>query len=74
MLAGDRYAAEVREDEATARSLGINAVPFFVVDRAFGAAGAQPPEVLGQLLERAWQARTPVPVVAGGDACGADGC
>jgi len=73
-LATDRYAAEVREDEATARGLGISAVPFFVIDRAFGAAGAQPPEVLGGLLQRAWEARTPLSVVADGDTCGPDGC
>ena len=49
-------------------------MPFFVVDRAFGAAGAQPPEVLGELPARAWEARTPLSVVADGDACGVDGC
>jgi predicted DsbA family dithiol-disulfide isomerase len=52
VLAGDRYAIEVREDERTAMSLGINAVPFFVVDRRFGAAGAHPPAALGELLRR----------------------
>jgi predicted DsbA family dithiol-disulfide isomerase len=74
LLATDRYAAEVRDDEATARSLGITAVPFFVVDRAFGASGAQPPEVLGELLRRGWEARSPISVVAAGDSCGIDGC
>jgi predicted DsbA family dithiol-disulfide isomerase len=73
-LATDRFAAEVRSDEATARGLGISAVPFFVVDRAFGAAGAQPPEVLGDLLRRGWEARSPLSVVAEGDTCGVDGC
>jgi predicted DsbA family dithiol-disulfide isomerase len=53
LLAGDRFAAEVREDERTAMSLGINAVPFFVVDRRLGASGAHPPEALRGLLERA---------------------
>ena len=56
-LASDRFAAEVREDERTAASLGITAVPFFVIDRAMGASGAHPPEVLLQLLERGWAAR-----------------
>jgi hypothetical protein len=64
----------VREDEATARGLGISAVPFFVIDRRFGLAGAQPPEVIGEGLRRAWEARTPLAVVAEGDACGPDGC
>jgi predicted DsbA family dithiol-disulfide isomerase len=57
VLAGDRYAAEVREDERMAAALGISAVPFFVVDRAFGASGAQSPEILGELLRRAWEAQ-----------------
>ena len=51
-LATDRYADDVREDEATAHALGIRAVPTFVVGRRIGVAGAQPPEVLGQLLAK----------------------
>ena len=74
MLATDRFAADVRDDEQTATSFGITAVPFFVVDRRIGAAGAQPPEVLGELLRRAWADRPAIPVVAGGDTCGIDGC
>jgi predicted DsbA family dithiol-disulfide isomerase len=74
VLATDRYAAEVREDERTATSLGISAVPFFVVDRSIGASGAQSPEILGKMLLRAWEQRSPLSVVAGGDTCGVDGC
>jgi predicted DsbA family dithiol-disulfide isomerase len=75
-LAGDRYAADVREDERTATDFGISAVPTFVVDRALGASGAHPPEALLQLLQQGWDNRRPVPVVAGGEgeACGIDGC
>jgi predicted DsbA family dithiol-disulfide isomerase len=57
VLAGTRYAAEVREDERTAMSLGIHAVPFIAVDRRIGAAGARPPEALGELLRQAWEGR-----------------
>ncbi len=74
VLATDAYAAEVREDERTAASLGISAVPFFVVDRAFGASGAQSPEILGSLLQQGWEARSPLSVVADGPTCGVDGC
>jgi predicted DsbA family dithiol-disulfide isomerase len=74
VLATDQYAAEVRDDERTAHGLGINAVPFFVIDRAIGASGAQQPEVLLELLEQGWAARSPLQVVADGDACGIDGC
>ena len=58
LLAGDHYAAEVREDEQLAASLAITAVPFFVVDRAIAASGAQPPELLCKLLDRAWAQRS----------------
>jgi predicted DsbA family dithiol-disulfide isomerase len=52
-LLTDRFAEDVRDDERTAAALGIHAVPFFVVDRRIAASGAQPPEVLLQLLEQA---------------------
>ena len=58
VLAGDRYAAEVRDDQGSAAALGITAVPFFVVNRAIAASGAQPPELLRDLLERAWAQRS----------------
>jgi predicted DsbA family dithiol-disulfide isomerase len=58
VLAGDRYAEEVRDDERTAAALGIQGVPFFVVDRGFGASGAQSPEILGELLRHAFEAQT----------------
>jgi predicted DsbA family dithiol-disulfide isomerase len=74
LLASDRFADDVRDDERNGAALGITGVPFFVVDRAFGASGAQPPELLRELLDRAWEARSAIPVVATGDSCGVDGC
>ncbi|MEA2130006.1 MAG: hypothetical protein QOJ85_2897 [Solirubrobacteraceae bacterium] len=72
-LATDRFAADVRDDERTAQSLGIHAVPFFVVDRAMGASGAHPPEALVELLRQARAANPPIPVAASGDTCAVDG-
>ena len=77
VLAGDRYAAEVRADVAEAAALGARGVPFFVVDRRYGVAGAQPAEQFLAVLEQAWSERTPVvltPAGADADACGPDGC
>lgn len=54
VVAGDRYGDEVRADERTAQELGIAGVPMFVVDRRLGASGAQPPELLLELLRRGW--------------------
>ena len=57
LLAGERFAAEVREDEDAAAAFGIGGVPFFVVDRSLAASGAQPADVFTQLLERGWAAQ-----------------
>jgi len=55
VLDSDAYAADVRADEELAMDLGISAVPFFVIDRKFGIPGAQPPDVISQALQRAWE-------------------
>ena len=77
-LETQEFADAVRADEAEARALGISGVPFFVVDRRYGVSGAQPPEQLLQVLDRAWEEGRPRLTTAGFDstsgACGADGC
>ena len=57
VLASDAFADAVRSDEREARLLGINAVPFFVIDRYYGIEGAQPPEVILRALDEAWAAK-----------------
>jgi len=77
VLASDAYADAVRADEQLAQQFGISGVPMFVVDRALGASGAQPPELLVQLLQQGWEQRPPINIVSGegdGAACGVDGC
>jgi predicted DsbA family dithiol-disulfide isomerase len=61
-LADHRYRPAVLDDIRTARELGATGVPFFVVDRRYGAAGAQPADLLLQVLERAWAGSRPVTV------------
>jgi predicted DsbA family dithiol-disulfide isomerase len=64
LLAGDRYAEEVRDDEHAATELGISAVPTFVLDRRLGASGAQPPDALLELLRQGWANRSPASALA----------
>jgi predicted DsbA family dithiol-disulfide isomerase len=73
-LADRRYLAAVRQDGATAQALGATGVPFFVVDRTYGAAGAQPAELLLQLLERAWADANPLITVPAAQGCTDDSC
>lgn len=61
-LADHRHRPAVLDDIRTARELGATGVPFFVVDRRYGAAGAQPADLLLQVLERAWADTHPVAV------------
>jgi predicted DsbA family dithiol-disulfide isomerase len=80
VLEGDRYGAEVRGDEEAALDLGVTGVPFFLVDGKFAVPGAQPPELLLRVLDRAWSERRPVEVVSGPDGgeaapgCEGDAC
>jgi predicted DsbA family dithiol-disulfide isomerase len=53
VLESDAFAREVRADEHEARLFGINAVPFFVIDRYYAVEGAQPAEVILGALTRA---------------------
>ena len=71
-LSGNKYVAEVKKDIAEAAQLGINAVPFFVMDRKYGVSGAQAAPVFLQTLEKAftdWQATNQPLVVVSGDSC-----
>jgi predicted DsbA family dithiol-disulfide isomerase len=74
VLADRRHLAAVHQDSATARALGATGVPFFVVDRKYGAAGAQPPELLLQILERAWADANPLVTVPTADGCDDGSC
>jgi predicted DsbA family dithiol-disulfide isomerase len=53
VLRDDVYAAAVAADVAEARRLGVNGVPFFVLDGRFGVSGAQPVDTFLAALDRA---------------------
>jgi predicted DsbA family dithiol-disulfide isomerase len=79
VLAGTEHLDAVEGDVARARGYGVTGVPFFVIDQKYGVAGAQPADVLTQVLEQAWAESQPVLTMAadgaaGGDVCGPDGC
>jgi predicted DsbA family dithiol-disulfide isomerase len=79
VLAGDRFAADVREDQAQARRYGISGVPFFVIDERYGVSGAQPADALREVLDQAWAESHPLQVLtpaggAAGEACADGSC
>jgi predicted DsbA family dithiol-disulfide isomerase len=54
VLDSDQYADHVDTDQAMAQALGATGVPLFVIDRRYGISGAQPPQTITSVLERAW--------------------
>lgn len=48
-----KYASAVEQDRDLAARIGINGVPFFVIDGKLGVSGAQPPETLLDAIEQA---------------------
>jgi predicted DsbA family dithiol-disulfide isomerase len=75
VLASDAFVDDVRADEALARQLQITGVPFFVIGGRYAVGGAQPADVLLEVLEKAWSEREPaLDIVAEGEVCGPDGC
>jgi len=73
VLAGDAYAAEVRADERQAAEIGVSGVPFFVINRRYAVSGAQPADLLLEVLDRAWSDTHAVQLVPVGSAAGAAG-
>lgn len=78
VLKGEAYAKEVRIDEAEAREIGVQGVPFFVINRKYAISGAQPPEVFRDALEKVWQEESRSPLTSlntdQGMTCDENGC
>ncbi|WP_422935320.1 DsbA family oxidoreductase [Sinomonas sp. P47F7] len=72
------YRDAVHADIREAQSLGIQGVPFFVLDNKYGVSGAQPTELFAQALDTAWRESNPLVMVGSeelnGEACGPEGC
>lgn len=54
ILNSDSYTAEVNQDIADAREIGVQGVPFFVFDRKFAVSGAQDSQVMLNTLEKVY--------------------
>lgn len=55
LLASDRFAEDVRDDEQQAAELGCTGVPFFVIGRRLAVPGAQDADTFLALLRRVWE-------------------
>ncbi|WP_404428113.1 DsbA family oxidoreductase [Sutcliffiella horikoshii] len=55
VLAGEAYEKDVRFDQREAREIGVQGVPFFVLNSKYAISGAQPPEVFAEALAKVWE-------------------
>ncbi|MBB6452486.1 protein disulfide-isomerase [Salirhabdus euzebyi] len=46
---------DVRRDEGMAQQIGVNGVPFFVINQKYAISGAQPKETFLSALQQVWQ-------------------
>lgn len=76
-LKSDKGSDAVRQDIAEAQEIGVNGVPFFVLDRKYAVSGAQPVAAFVQALNQTYQEMEETVEVSGSRddaACGPDGC
>ncbi|MBD0831684.1 DsbA family oxidoreductase [Aestuariibaculum sediminum] len=74
MFSSDAFTYEVRQDEMEARNLGINSVPFFVIDNKYGISGAQPIEAFTNALHESYEKHQNKPLKAATEnTCDIDG-
>lgn len=52
VLGSDAFAEDVAADQSRARSLGVQGVPFFVINGKYAISGAQPLETFRRVLEQ----------------------
>ncbi|WP_347876296.1 DsbA family oxidoreductase [Rodentibacter genomosp. 1] len=71
-LDDDLLSDEVCSDEEQAKQIGVEAVPFFMINGEISVLGSQPPEQFLLLLEQIYQANNTQ--FAQGVSCGIDGC
>jgi predicted DsbA family dithiol-disulfide isomerase len=58
-LASEDGLAEVQAEEEAGRQLGIDGVPFYLLAGKYGVSGAQPPEVLVDVIQRVVELESP---------------
>ncbi len=52
LLASDEDQTAVENEIGTAQQMGVAGVPFFIFDQKYSVSGAQPPQVLSEIINR----------------------
>lgn len=60
MLNRNEFKEQVKKDQQEARQIGVQGVPFFVLNRKYGISGAQQTAYFKQALEQIWSEENPL--------------
>jgi predicted DsbA family dithiol-disulfide isomerase len=77
ILESKDFADEVYNQIQEARQIGVQGVPFFVLNRKYGISGAQQKEYFSQALEQIWKEENPLEILGDQDdsqSCDHDEC
>lgn len=79
VLYSEAYSDAVKKDILEAQQIGVQGVPFFVLDNKYAISGAQPQEMFLQALQQTWEEGAFAPKVTlvnttEVDSCGIAGC
>jgi len=77
VVGSNQFADLVREQIQEGRQVGVQGVPFFVLNNKYGVSGAQAEEYFSQVLDQLWkesQQFESIPGSDSGQACTEEGC
>ncbi|MCF7925529.1 MAG: DsbA family oxidoreductase [Candidatus Izimaplasma sp.] len=75
ILNTDTYSDTVKSQITEGRQVGVQGVPFFVLNRKYGVSGAQQEEYFTQVLEKLWEEEKPLETIGDdGNVCTEDKC
>ncbi|MFH0767582.1 MAG: DsbA family oxidoreductase [Bacillota bacterium] len=77
VLESNQYHNQVLAEQHESRQIGVQGVPFFVLNRKYGISGAQQKEYFAQSLNKIWKEENPIDILGDGDedaSCEHDEC
>jgi predicted DsbA family dithiol-disulfide isomerase len=76
VLNSEQYKEQVNQEIMEARQVGVQGVPFFVINRKYGVSGAQQTEYFTQVLNKIYEEETPIKTLDSDEAgaCGDEEC
>jgi len=77
ILDSDQYADQVKAEIEEAKQVGVQGVPFFVLNRKYGVSGAQQEEYFYNVLQQLWEEEKPLETIRGAsktESCDDESC